>query len=146
MAVQGMCVAAQTQGVRLMRRCVGTLQVVGLAFLMSVALASSGCDSASSSPTTPSSGSGDGSSGNPITVFITNSTYSPNPLTVKAGQYVNFKNNDSIAHSATFDNGAYESGDIPPLSAHDAPVAMTTTGTFGFHCRLHGEKGSIVVR
>ena len=78
-------------------------------------------------------------------MFITNSTYSPNPLTVKTGQYVNFKNNDTIAHSATFDNGTYESGDIPPLSAHDTPVAMTTTGTFAFHCRLHGEKGSIVV-
>ena len=69
----------------------------------------------------------------------------PNPLTVKAGQYVNFKNNDSTVHSATFDNGTYESGDIPALSAHDAPVAMTAAGNFAFHCRMHGEKGSIVV-
>jgi plastocyanin len=128
-----------------MHRCVGPLQLGAIAFLMSATLAAGGCDSTSASPTTPSSGSGDGSSGNPITVFITNSTYSPNPLTVKVGQYVNFKNNDSIAHSATFDNGTYESGDIPPLSAHDPPVAMTTAGTFGFHCRIHGEKGSIVV-
>lgn len=89
--------------------------------------------------------SGDGTSGNPITVFITSSVYSPNPLTVKAGQFVNFKNNDSIAHSATFDNGTYESGDIPALSAHHAPVAMTATGTFAFHCRMHGARRSIVV-
>jgi hypothetical protein len=39
----------------------------------------------------------------------------------------------------------YESGDIPPFSAHDVPVGMTATGTFAFHCRMHGEKGSIVV-
>jgi plastocyanin len=71
--------------------------------------------------------------------------YSPNPLTVRAGQYVNFKNNDSIVHSATFDNGTYESGDIPPFSAHDVAVAMTTGGTFTFRCRMHGERGSIVV-
>jgi len=128
-----------------MHRCVDTLRAGAIVLLMSASLATSGCDSTPASPTTPSSGSGDGSSGNPITVFITNSTYSPNPLTVKVGQYVNFKNNDSIVHSATFDNGTYESGDIPPLSAHDPPVAMTKTGTFGFHCRLHGEKGSIVV-
>jgi plastocyanin len=135
----GMCVAAHSREVHLM--CQRVLAV----FLIGLAIAASGCDSNSSSPAAPSSGSGDGTSGNPITVFITNSVYSPNPLTVKAGQYVNFKNNDSIVHSATFDNGTYESGDIPPLSAHDAPVAMATAGTFGFHCRLHGEKGSIVV-
>jgi plastocyanin len=72
--------------------------------------------------------------------------YSPNPLTVRAGQYVNWKNNDSILHSATFDNGAYESGDIPAFSAHDVAVAMTATGTVTFRCRMHGERGSIVVQ
>ena len=111
--------------------------------LMCVAFLAAGCSS--SNPTSPSSGSGDGTSGNPITVFITNSVYSPNPLTVKTGQYVNFKNNDSTEHSATFDNGSYESGNIPAFSAHDVPVAMTTAGTFAFHCRMHGERGSIVV-
>jgi plastocyanin len=91
---------------------------------MYAALIVSGCGR-SSNPTTPTpgSGSGSGTADNPITVFITNSVYSPNPLTVKAGQFVNFKNNDANAHSATFDNGMYESGDIPPFSAHDIPVA-----------------------
>src|SRR5689334_11466603 len=111
------------------------------------ALAATGCGE-SSTPTAPGgggSGSGTGTADSPITVFITHSVYSPNPLGVKVGQYVNFKNNDTIVHSATFDNGGYESGDIPPLSAHDAPVAMTTAGTVGFHCRMHGERGTIVV-
>jgi len=106
-------------------------------------LVAAGCSN--SNPSSPSTGSGDGTSGNPITVFITNSVYSPNPLTVRAGQYVNFKNNDSIEHSATFDNGSYESGNIPAFSAHDVPVAMTAVGTFAFHCRMHGEKSTIVV-
>ena len=128
-----------------MRSCVRLFQGIAVGILMSSALMVVGCGSNSSSPMPPSTGSGDGTSGNPITVFITNSVYSPNPLTVRAGQYVNFKNNDSIVHSATFDNGTYESGDIPPLSAHDNPVAMTTIGTVAFHCRMHGEKGSIVV-
>ena len=125
-----------------MRGCVRSFQGIAVGILMSSALASVGCGS---SPTAATTGSGDGTSGNPITVFITNSVYSPNPLTVRAGQYVNFKNNDSIVHSATFDNGTYESGDIPPFSAHDVAVAMTTGGTFTFRCRMHGERGSIVV-
>jgi plastocyanin len=123
------------------------MRILMAQILLSSALAAFGCGSASSvtGPSGSTSGSGTGTSDSPITVFITGSTYSPNPLTVKAGQFVNFKNNDTITHSATFDNGMYESGDIPPLSAHDAPVAMTNTGTFGFHCRFHGERGSIVV-
>jgi plastocyanin len=129
-----------------MRGYVRPLQGIAVGILMSTALVTLGCGSSSASPAAPTTGNGDGTSGNPITVFITNSVYSPNPLTVKAGQFVNFKNNDSMVHSATFDNGMYESGDIPALSAHDVPVAMTTTGTFSFHCRMHGEKGSIVVR
>jgi plastocyanin len=124
---------------------VRVFQGIAIGILMSSALVVVGCGSSSSSPMASSTGSGDGTRGNPITVFITNSVYSPNPLTVKAGQYVNFKNNDSIVHSATFDNGTYESGDIPALSAHDNPVAMTTIGTVAFHCRMHGEKGAIVV-
>jgi len=133
-----------------MRRWIRLSQRIGIGVLVAAATSTAGCSSgsnssSSSTPTAPSSGSGDGSQNNPITVFITNSTYSPNPLTVKAGLYVNFKNNDAIVHSATFDNGTYESGDIPAFSAHDVAVAMTTTGTVTFHCRFHGEKGSIVV-
>ena len=90
---------------------------------------------------TPPAQTGTGTADSPLTVFITNSVYAPNPLTVKVGQFVNFKNNDQTVHSATFDNGTYESGDIPALSAHDVPVQMTATGTFTFHCRFHGEKG-----
>ena len=129
-----------------MRNCARPAGGLAIALAMAASLLASGCDNNNNPATpTPGSGSGDGSAGNPITVFITNSTYSPNPLTVKMGQFVNFKNNDAIVHSATFDNGSYESGDIPPMSAHDAPVAMTAAGTFAFHCRQHGEKGSIVV-
>jgi plastocyanin len=131
-----------------MRGCVRSFQGIAIGILMGSALAVVSCGSNSDTAPSgggPSTGSGDGTSGNPITVFITNSVYSPNPLSVKVGQYVNFKNNDSTVHSATFDNGTYESGDIPAFSAHDAPVAMTTTGSFAFHCRMHGEKGSILV-
>ena len=131
-----------------MRNCVRLFQVIAVGILISSALVVGGCGSNPASPTPPPTGSdsGNGTRDNPITVFITNSVYSPNPLTVRAGQYVNWKNNDSIIHSATFDNGTYESGDIPPFSAHDVAVAMNAAGTFTFHCRMHGERGSIVVQ
>lgn len=113
--------------------------------LVSFSVVAAACSSDKSTPpTSPSPGSGSGSL---VTVFITNSVYSPNPLTVNVGQSVNWKNNDTIEHSATFDNGIYESGNIPALSAHDVPLAMTAKGTFTYHCRIHpGMKGTIVVQ
>lgn len=102
------------------------------------------CGGSSSTPSSPTPGS---SSGTLVTVFITNGSFSPNPITMTAGQSVNFKNNDTIEHSATFDNGSYESGNIPALSAHDVPVTMSARGSFAYHCRLHNaERGSIVVQ
>ena len=71
-----------------MRGHVRSFQGIAVGILMSSALAVVSCSS--NSETAPSSGSpspgiGDGTSGNPITVFITNSVYSPNPLSVKVG-------------------------------------------------------------
>ena len=129
-----------------MQSCVRGARAIVSGMVLGSAFIVSACNSDAPNPASPSpSGGGDGSAGNPITVFITNSTYAPNPLSVKVGQYVNFKNNDLIEHSATFDNGTYESGNIPPQSAHDEPVAQSAPGTYTFHCRMHGEKGSIVV-
>jgi plastocyanin len=123
---------------------------IALAALASLTILASACgDSNSSNPTTPSPTPSPGPSPAAalVTVFITNSVYAPNPMTVSVGQSVNWKNNDSIEHSATFDNGIYESGNIPPLSAHDVPLPMTTRGTFTYHCRIHaGMKGTIVVQ
>jgi plastocyanin len=107
-----------------------------------VSILAAACGGSSSTPSSPTPGSG-----TLVTVFITNGAFSPNPITMTAGQQVNFKNNDTIEHSATFDNGSYESGNIPALSAHDVPVTMSAKGSFAYHCRLHSaEKGSIVVQ
>jgi plastocyanin len=118
---------------------------IALAALASLTILAAACgDSNSSNPTTPSPNPTPGAA--LVTVFITNSVYGPNPLTVSVGQSVNWKNNDTIEHSATFDNGIYESGNIPALSAHDVPLPMNTKGTFTYHCRMHSEKGTIVVQ
>ena len=109
-----------------------------LVALSGLALLAGGCGSSASSQTAPSSSSA------LVTIFITNSAYSPNPLTVNVGQQINWKNNDGIAHSAT--STSFDTGSIPPFSAHDNPVTMNTAGTFTFHCSLHaGETGSIIV-
>ena len=122
----------------LFNRSIAALRCLLVAFI-GLALLAGGCGSSASSTTAPSSSSA------LVTIFITNGVYSPNPLTVRVGQPINWKNNDSIAHSAT--STSFDTGSIPPLSAHDNPVTMSTAGTFTFHCSLHaGETGSIVVQ
>ena len=105
--------------------------------LASAALLTFGCGN-DSSPTSPSSGS-------LVTVQINNSTFSPNPVTMKVGQQVNWKNNDSITHTATLD-GMFNNT-ISPMSAQGAPVTMSAAGTFNYHCTIHpGMNGTIVVQ
>ena len=102
------------------------------------ALATCGCGN-DSNPNGPSS------SGSLVTVQINNSVFSPNPITMRVGQQVNWKNNDSITHTATLD-GMFNNV-ISPMSAQGAPVTMNAAGTFNYHCTIHpGMNGSIVVQ
>jgi plastocyanin len=115
-----------------------------LALLVGVGLFIGGCGSSSSSPTSPANPEGTNPP-NLLTITISKGVYSPNPLTVKVGQSVNWLNSDSFAHTAT-DSGVFDTGSIAPTSAADVPVVFNTAGTYNFHCTLHAnETGSIVV-
>ena len=74
------------------------------------------------------------------------SSYAPSPLTMRAGQVVNWHNLDSIEHTATLE-GTFDSGRIAAFSAHDNAVTMTRAGTFTYHCTIHpGMVGTIIVQ
>ena len=116
-----------------------------------VALIASGCGSSNSTtgptgPCTPTPTNPECvNPPNLLTVTIKNGVYSPNPVSVKVGQSVNWLNSDSIAHTAT-DPGVFDTGSIAPTSAADVPVPFNTPGTYNYHCTLHAnENGSIVV-
>jgi len=114
-----------------------------LVAVVSLALFIGGCSS-TSAPTSPTNPEGTNSA-NLLTITINKGVYSPNPLTVKVGQSVNWLNSDTFAHTAT-DSGVFDTGSIAPTSAADVPVVFTTVGTYNFRCTLHAnETGSIVV-
>jgi plastocyanin len=125
--------------------------MIGLSALVGV-----GCGQ-SSSPTSPTSPSGSctPTATNPecvnppnlLTVTIKNGVYSPNPVTVKVGQSVNWLNSDSIPHSAT-DAGVFDTGSISPTSAHGDNgdnVTFNTVGTFQYHCMFHANETATVI-
>ena len=119
-----------------MRR-TGTL-AVALALVAS-ACGGGGGGSTPTGPTNPGTGGGGGGQ-TVVTINITGQggrlAFSPNPATVQPGQMVAFKNNDTVAHRVTLDDGSIQTPDIPP-GATSAPVAMGTSGSKTYHCTIH---------
>ena len=76
-----------------------------------------------------------------------NQSYSPNPTTMRVGQTVAWKNNDSTTHNALEDAGErFASANVSP-GATSSPRTMSAAGTFTYHCTLHpGMVGTLVVQ
>jgi plastocyanin len=101
--------------------------------LFFLALSFAGC-SDNSNPSSPS-----GATPDVVITIMGNSggmSYSPASATAKVGQTVAWKNNDSITHTATDDNGAFNTGNIA-AGATSNPIAMMTAGTSAYHCTIH---------
>jgi plastocyanin len=114
---------------------------VGLAALAAVAGLAAGCGS--SSPSAPTVAAD-------VTITMVgdrgNQSYSPNPTTMRVGQTVAWKNGDSTAHDATQDASRFGTGTIS-AGATSTPLAMSTAGTFTYHCTIHpGMVGTLVVQ
>ncbi len=108
---------------------------------------------APTTPTTPA---------NPNTVSLVDSSFSPASLTIKSGQTVTWQwsacsdttgsggygygSGSCISHQISFDDG---SGVVSPLQdAGSFNRTFTTTGTFKYHCLVHGSymSGQITVQ
>jgi plastocyanin len=96
--------------------------------------------SSSSTKTAPTTGSAA-----PVVMALDSIQFSPVTVTVKVGQEVTWKNGGSINHTVTFDAGPSFS---KPLNAGASVTrTFTATGTFAYHCSIHGPvmHGTIVV-
>ena len=69
------------------------------------------------------------------TVDIAGFAFSPQSVTVKVGDTVTWANSDAQGHTASADNGAWDTGTISGNSSKS--VTMTTAGTFAYHCKIH---------
>jgi plastocyanin len=118
--------------------------VILLAFFAIGCGGSSTSDSCSPTPTNPACVNPP----NLLTVTIRNGVFSPSPVMVRVGQSVNWKNEDTIAHTAT-DPGVFDTGSIFPTSAASVNgdgALFNTVGTYNYHCTIHtNETATIVV-
>jgi plastocyanin len=128
-----------------------TRSTVGAVILLALFAAGCGSSSSTPSPTGPCTPTPTNpecvNPPNLLTVTIKNGVYSPNPVTVKVGQSVNWLNSDSVAHTAT-DPGVFDIGSIAPGSAHSDNgdgVMFNNVGTFNYHCTLHANETATVI-
>ena len=77
-------------------------------------------------PTTASS------SGNSVSIM--NFSFNPNGLTVKVGTKVTWTNHDSVTHTVTANQGAFNS---PVLPGSSFSFTFTKAGTYAYHCMIH---------
>ena len=78
------------------------------------------------------------------TILIEENDFRPKVAKFRGG-YVEWVNRSSTAHTATSDDGkTFDTGEIAPGDAAYSPW-FTTPGEFPYHCKLHGETGTLVV-
>jgi len=116
--------------------------LIGSATIFALALAA--CGDGSTASTSPSSSGSAATAGQPVNnvtadatvVAQTGNSFSPQNVTVKVGQVVEWKNNDSIAHTVTF-NGqdAISTSLLNPGQTWE--VKFTTAGTYNYICSFH---------
>ena len=79
------------------------------------------------------------------TITIADLAFSPANVTIQIGDTVVFANNDSVAHTATANDGSFDTGTIQP--GESASVTFTTAGTFSYFCQIHPSmSGSVTVQ
>jgi plastocyanin len=129
-----------------MRTPAATVLLVGVL----VAGCGSGADAGMSgqSPSPEASTTAAPAGGAPVqsaTVDIRSFKYKPVTVTVKKGGRVRWTNSDTAAHTATADDRSFDTQTIDKGKAR--MVAMTTAGTFAYHCDFHPfMKATVVVK
>ncbi len=76
-------------------------------------------------------------------VEIKGMKYQPQSIEVKAGELVTWRNRDSMSHTATDDEGGWDTGDIK--AQQDASIPFPKPGTYPYHCEYHPRMVGVVV-
>lgn len=74
-----------------------------------------------------------------VTVTMNDSTFSPRDITINPGDTVKWVNASGMAHTATGDNGSFDSGTV--ASGQSFAAMFNAPGTYAYHCRFHGGAG-----
>jgi plastocyanin len=118
-------------------------RVLILATALVLAVAACSSDDGGSA-TTAGGGSATTAGGGGQRVEIADRAFDPDTLTVPVGSTVTWENTDSISHTSTSDDEAWESGTLD--EGDEFSFTFDEAGTFTYFCEIHPSMtGSIVV-
>ena len=83
-----------------------------------------------------------GAQGKTTTVSIKNFAFNPPNATVAAGTTVTWVNNDQAPHTATADDGTFDSGTLQPGQSFS--FTFDKAGTYAYHCNIHPDMTATV--
>jgi len=77
-------------------------------------------------------------------VKIVGFAFTTTPVTIHVGDSIEWTNGDSVGHTATADDGSWDTGTI--AGGTKASLSFNTAGTFTYHCSIHSSMhGTVVV-
>jgi plastocyanin len=76
-------------------------------------------------------------------VDIAGFAFAPRTVTVHVGDAVTWSNSDARSHTATADDGSFDTGTISKGASKS--VTFSTAGTFGYQCSIHPTMTATVV-
>jgi plastocyanin len=99
---------------------------------------------APSPPPAPAPRSGKAKASASASVSIGDNFYSPASVSIAVGDTVSWTNNGQAQHSATADDGSFDTGVFGPDASRSH--TFTRAGTFSYFCTVHGQAQSGTVR
>ena len=83
------------------------------------------------------------------TVVITDMKFAPETINVSAGTTVTWHNLDSKSHTATANDGSWDTGEMGTADSHS--IKFDKVGTYKYHCKYHailgvGMTGTVIVQ
>jgi plastocyanin len=122
------------------------MRLIKIMCLVTLAASAVACGNSNDSPTAPTPPNGSTS----VSIVsgasaLTTTAYTPNPISIAVGGTVTWINNDTTAHTATANGGAFDTGSIAP--GGNASKTFSTAGSFPYRCTIHpGMVGTITVQ
>jgi plastocyanin len=78
-----------------------------------------------------------------VSVSIHDFTFDPGTITIQPGTTVTWTNNDSATHTATADDGSFDSGNL--ATGQSFSMTFDTPGTYTYHCAIHPNMTATIV-
>lgn len=121
---------------RFRHRTIGECAATLLAMILTAGC-SSGAPITQGSPVSTSHATRSANQSARLSVAIRGYAFDPAKVTISAGGTITFHNDDTVAHTATAPNGAFDTGTIAPGKSVTVHLAAHAKGTIHYICDIH---------